>query len=134
IMDGYPRNRSQAVFFDDLLARLLLPLQAVIELQAADETIIRRLSGRRVCPVCKTTYHLVTNPPRVDALCDKDQTPLIQRDDDREEPIRHRQLVYHQTSADLLNYYRKQGKLFQVQAGAEIEKVLSDIDRVLQTL
>jgi adenylate kinase len=134
IMDGYPRNRSQAVVFDQLLASLDLSLDAVIELQVEDETIVRRLSGRRICPVCKTTYQLLASPPRSDNVCDNDQTPLILREDDREETVRHRLLVYHQTSADLLNYYRKQDKLFQVQAGAEIEKVYADLDRVLQSL
>jgi adenylate kinase len=131
VMDGYPRTRSQAVAFDEFLAGLSLTLQAAVRLVADDEEIVRRLSGRRVCPRCGTPYHPVSKPPRVPGVCDLDGAALVQRDDDREEIVRERLRVYHQTHDDLLRYYREHGLLREVPGEGGIEDIYQNILRAV---
>jgi adenylate kinase len=131
VMDGYPRSKSQAVAFDALVARFGLDLQTVIALQVPDEALIIRLGGRRICPVCQTLYHIISKLPKADMRCDLDGTPLEQRKDDQEATIRTRLEVYHQTIGALLDHYRVQGKLIQVNADDEIEDVYQQIMRQL---
>lgn len=134
VMDGYPRTRSQAEVFDRLLQELSLSLEGVIELAVDDETLVERLDDRRVCsnPNCQTSYHLISNPPRLENICDVCNSPLIQRVDDNEATIRHRLKVYHQTSSELLDHYRRQGKLHRVNANNDIELVYRAIDETLK--
>ncbi len=136
IMDGYPRTRSQAVFFDELLRPLNLALQAVVEFTVDDEDLVRRLSNRRLCsnPNCQTSYHLISKPPRVNNTCDVCGWPLIQRVDDAEATIRYRLSVYHQNSSELLAHYRAQQKLHRVNADQPIEAVFASINGELKNL
>jgi adenylate kinase len=127
VMDGYPRTRAQAVAFDRLLADLGLRLDAAVQLVVDDDEIVRRLSGRWVCPVCHTPYQSVSSPPRVPGLCDKDGQALIQREDDLEEIVRERLRVYHRTSADLLAYYREHRLLREVRAEGSIDEIYQKI-------
>jgi adenylate kinase len=129
VMDGYPRTRSQAVFFDESLRPLGLDLQGVIELTVDDESLVERLSNRRLCsnPNCQTPFHLISRPPKVDNVCDVCGSPLIQRVDDNEATVRHRLAVYHQTSEDLLQHYRQQGELCQINGDQDMQAVLDDI-------
>src|SRR5262249_14119330 len=90
LLDGFPRTEAQPAALDPFLSDEHLRLDVAIDLKVDEEELIRRLSGRRVCPVCQTNYHLLKAPPRVPGRCDKDGTPLMQRDDDRPEPIRQR--------------------------------------------
>src|SRR5205085_6319138 len=111
VLDGYPRTLAQAASFDQVLRQQFLALDAVVELLVDDDEIVRRLSGRWSCPYpnCKLTYHTVYKPPRKAGVCDEDNTALVQRDDDKEETVRRRLVVYHQKTAELLDYYRAQG-------------------------
>jgi adenylate kinase len=131
VMDGYPRTQVQAIAFDQLLAELPLSLDAAVQLVVDDDEIVRRLSGRWVCPKCHTPYHTVSNPPRTAGLCDRDRQPLMQREDDREEIVRERLRVYHRTNADLLDYYRDRGLLRQVRAEGGIEDIYHEILRAV---
>jgi adenylate kinase len=136
VMDGYPRTRSQAEFFDDLLRPQGLDLQAVIELTVEDENLVRRIIHRRLCsnPNCQTPFHLISRPPKVDNTCDVCGAPLIQRADDTEATVRHRLGVYHQTSEDLLDHYRRQGELHRVNGDQDMQAVLDDILAMLKAL
>jgi adenylate kinase len=136
VMDGYPRTRSQAVYFDQLLQPLGLDLQGVIELHVEDESLVRRLSNRRLCsnPNCQVPYHLISKPPRVDNICDVCGSPLYQRSDDTEETVRYRLKVYHESSDDLLGHYRQQGKLHQVNADQNIEAVFNAMNGKLKAI
>jgi adenylate kinase len=108
ILDGYPRTLNQA---DVLLAFLrkhrFRPF--VVYLVVDHERIVRRLSGRRQCPVCGTLYSIKTHPPKVSGICDLDGSPLITREDDRESVIRQRLEDYDVQTAPLLNYFRQTG-------------------------
>jgi len=134
IMDGYPRTLAQAASFDQVLRQQFLAIDAVIFLDVDDEEIVRRLSGRWSCPNpgCKATYHTQFNPPAQPGVCDLCHTALIQRDDDREETVRRRLVVYHQNLDDLLAHYRSQGLLHTVRGEGDIETIYANILRVLK--
>jgi len=106
IFDGFPRTIPQAESLDNLLSRLNKNVDAVILFKIEDEEIVKRLTGRRVCPSCGAVYHMVYNPPKIDEICDKCGAGLIQRDDDKEEVIRKRLEVYHQQTKPLTEYYK----------------------------
>jgi len=106
IFDGFPRTVAQAEGLKDMLSKIGRKIDAVILFDITDEEVVKRLSGRRVCPNCGAVYHLIYNPPKNDNVCDKCGTPLIQREDDREEVIRKRLEVYHQQTAPLIDYYK----------------------------
>jgi adenylate kinase len=127
VMDGYPRTLAQAASFDQVLRQQFLDLTAAVVLIVPDQEIVRRLSGRRFCPKCQATYHLIFKPPRVDEVCDECDTKLAQRDDDQEATIRRRLAVYHQNTAGLLGHYRAQGLLREIDGTGTINQVFSEI-------
>jgi adenylate kinase len=131
VMDGYPRTEAQAASFDQVLRQQFLDLTAVLLLTVDEEEIIRRMTGRWSCPKCKSTYHLIKNPPRVPGTCDVCQTPLIQRSDDREETVRERLRIYRANTMGMVPHYRAQGVLHEVPAVGEIEQVYQ---RIIQAL
>ncbi len=133
VMDGYPRTHVQAIAFDAVLANEALGLNAVVFLNVADEEIVRRLSGRRSCPnaSCKAIYHVITQPPKVDGVCDKCQSPLTQRDDDKAETILNRLDVFHALHDEILRHYQKQGLLVEVQGRGDVEAIYANIVKTL---
>jgi adenylate kinase len=135
VMDGYPRTVTQALAFDGVLKEQALDLSAALLFQVSDEEIIRRLHGRWSCPNqgCKATYHTETNPPKQPGICDLCGTPLVQRDDDREETVRRRLTVYHQNILALVPHYRARGLLREVPGQGGIEEIYTNIMRVLKT-
>jgi len=134
VMDGYPRTPSQARAFDALLAEQKLDLTAVLLLDVDDEEIVHRLSGRWSCPAkgCKATYHTESNPPKVPGICDDCATPLVQREDDKEETVRNRLVVYRRKIAELIPYYQKRGLLREVRGHGGIEQVYNNLEKVLK--
>jgi adenylate kinase len=131
VMDGYPRTLAQAAAFDQVLRQEFLDLNAVVFILVDDEEIVRRMSGRWSCKKCKSTYHMVNNPPRVPGICDLDGMPLHQREDDREETVRKRLQVYHENTGDLIRYYREKQLLREVPGLGSIEEIYDRIVRVL---
>ncbi len=116
LMDGYPRTLAQAIAFDHVLQQASLGLTAVLKLDVPDDEIVRRVSGRRSCPKDGSVYHKVFQPPKQADRCDLCGTRLTQRSDDREEIVRERLSVYHQSTANLLDFYQ-QLKLLRVVSG-----------------
>ena len=108
ILDGYPRTLNQARVLLDLLGTYGFR-PAVVHLVVDRERIVRRLSGRRICPVCGTLDSLKTNPPKVPGICDLDGAQLVTRPDDREEVIRERLAEYETQTRPLLDYFRQRG-------------------------
>jgi adenylate kinase len=136
VMDGYPRTLAQAAAFDQLLRQQFLDVGAVPHLMVDDEEIVRRLSGRRICPKppgCGANYHLLMNPPRKPGVCDVCGTPLVQRLDDKEETVRHRLQVYHETVPAVIDHYRSQGLLRDVSGEGTIDEIYANILRALST-
>ena len=129
VLDGYPRTLAQAQALDALMARHKLPLTAVVLLNVSDEEIVRRLSGRWSCPKpgCMATYHTTRNPPKVPGVCDRCGTKLVQREDDKEETVRARLVVYHENIREIMPHYRQQGLLREVSGVGEIEQIYQAI-------
>jgi adenylate kinase len=131
IFDGFPRTITQAEALDGVLADLGRQVDHAIYLRVPTEELIRRLSGRYVCPRCGATYHLATSPPRVPGRCDICGAPLTQRPDDRIEVIRHRLEVYLTQTTPVVDYYRRKGILIEVDGARPIETVFADVQAAL---
>ncbi|HJZ89826.1 MAG TPA: nucleoside monophosphate kinase [Gemmataceae bacterium] len=123
VFDGYPRTLDQARWFDQFLAARRLPLSAAIQFAICDDEVVRRLSGRRVSPTTGAVYHVTDRPPKVPGVCDLDGTPLVQREDDREEVIRERLRGFHQNTDKLAAYYGDKGLLKVVPAVGPIDSI-----------
>jgi adenylate kinase len=134
VMDGYPRTLPQGMSFDQVLRQQFLDLDAVVLLQVDDEEIVRRVSGRWVCPnpSCGAPYHTTFKPPRKRGICDVCGTRLIQRDDDKEETVRKRLQVFHASHGDLLEHYHRMGLLRVVPGQGDIETIYANILNVLK--
>jgi adenylate kinase len=127
IMDGFPRTVAQAEAFDCLLAGKNLNLDAVVLFEADRQTLITRLTSRWTNPRTGRTYNSVTNPPRVPGIDDDDGGPLVQREDDKLETVTKRLDVYESQTAPLVDYYRRAGKLVEVNALAPVDVVTREI-------
>jgi adenylate kinase len=123
IMDGFPRTVAQAQAFDAFLSEKGWPLDAVVLFDADRATLIGRLSARWSNPRNGRTYNAVTNPPRVAGIDDEDGGPLIQREDDKPETVGKRLDVYDEQTRPLIEYYRRGGKLVEVDALAGVDEV-----------
>jgi adenylate kinase len=133
LMDGYPRTVAQAMVFADLLHEVGLPLTGVVLLAVDDEEILRRISGRLTCPNCKATYHVDSNPPKSDRICDVcGYQPLERRADDNEATIRRRLKAYHDVTTELVPYYRACGLLREVKGLDDIETIHQNILKALK--
>jgi adenylate kinase len=123
ILDGYPRNVEQAETLDGILDDLGTKIDLVIKFMVRGSDIVERLAGRRVCPVCRTDYHMDTHPPKVDELCDNDGVPLIRRDDDLEETTLRRLEIYGQQTRPLYELYGERGLLTEMDALGTTDEV-----------
>src|SRR5262249_42890227 len=111
VLDGFPRTMAQAEALDRLLDAEGTPLERVVLFDVAEEELVARLSGRRVCRSCGRNYHLTLSPPRVAGRCDHCGGELTQRTDDEEGPVRRRLAVYRRDTRPLVEYYRRRGLL-----------------------
>ena len=123
VLDGFPRTVAQAKALDRLLDSKGMSLSAVILFDVPDDTVVERLSGRRICPRCGAVYHVRYNPPKEDEICDRCGAKLIQREDDREEVIRKRLSVYREQTAPLVEYYSERDILVKLDASRPIEEI-----------
>jgi adenylate kinase len=117
LLDGFPRTVAQAEALTKLLAEEKLTLDAVLSYELPVEQVLERLSGRRTCEQCKAVFHMKDLPPKQAGVCDHCGGKLYQREDDRPEAIRVRLQTYDKSTAPLIDYYRKQGLLVQVECG-----------------
>jgi adenylate kinase len=131
ILDGYPRNVEQAETLDGILDDLGTKIDLVIKFMVRGSDIVERLAGRRVCPVCRTVYHMDTHPPKDDEICDNDGTPLIRRDDDLEETTLRRLEIYGQQTRPLYELYGERGLLTEMDALGTTEEVFGRLMAVV---
>lgn len=131
ILDGFPRTIEQARALDGILAEREDKVDRVLLIRVSEDTLIRRLSGRRTCRRCQANYHLLFDPPQKEGVCDKCGGDLYQRSDDREETVRRRFRVYIEETAPLIDYYRRQGLLTEIDGEQGIEGVQG---KILQAL
>jgi adenylate kinase len=125
ILDGFPRNESQAGTLDGMLKQIEAELDAAVALEAPDDLLVERLSGRRTSGSTGRIYHVDYDPPPEDAS--EDPGPFAQRQDDKEESIRHRLKIYHDQTEPLKDYYADRGILVTVDATQAISEVTGDI-------
>ncbi len=128
VLDGYPRNLSQA---DSLDALGLAGPEIVFDLQVSDEVVLERLANRRTCPHCEAIYHLVNKPPKRAGVCDVCGAALVQRNDDTPEVIRERLKTYHAKTEPLVARYAAKGDLHRIDGGRAAGDVIRDVRRIL---
>jgi adenylate kinase len=131
ILDGFPRTVGQAEALDQDLTKLGRSLAAAILFEVSEEDVMRRLSGRRVCVKNGHNYHVEFNKPKHDDRCDLDGSRLIQRDDDREEVVKHRLEEYRSKTEPLIGYYEDQGILRRIEASRSSDQVRDQIRATL---
>lgn len=122
VLDGFPRTLPQAHALSRVLGEHALHLDAVVFFTIRDATILRRLTGRRVCRLAAHIYHVQYNPPAVEGICNIDGSPLYQRDDDREETVRRRLEVYHRETEPVVKFYRDRGIVETLDGEADVEE------------
>ncbi|MEM0332058.1 MAG: adenylate kinase [Archaeoglobaceae archaeon] len=130
ILDGFPRTLKQAEALDKILLELGKEIDAVINIFVPEDEVVKRIAYRRSCRRCGAVYNLIYDPPKVD-VCDKCGGDLYQRDDDKEEVVRERYRVYRNRTEPLIEYYRKRGKIIDVNGTRSIEDVFNEIVRSL---
>ncbi|MFZ1343362.1 adenylate kinase [Thiothrix eikelboomii] len=135
ILDGFPRNLTQAASLDKLLAEVDQPLQAGLLIDVDFDVLLKRLTGRLSCKDCSTVYNRYFSPPAQEGVCDKcGGTNLYHRADDNEETIGNRLKVYEENTAPLINYYADQGLLKRVNGIGEMEDITKAIQAELATV
>ncbi|MEV1008265.1 adenylate kinase [Streptomyces sp. NPDC049881] len=124
LLDGFPRNIAQAKALDDVLGEAGQQLDAVLDLEVPEDEVVKRIAGRRTCRNDSShTFHVQYKKPRQEGVCDVCGGELYQREDDREETVRHRLAVYHEETEPIIDYYREQGLVATIPALAPVDEV-----------
>jgi adenylate kinase len=131
VLDGYPRNISQAITLKDILSKKGKNIDVFLYLDVNEKTIIERLSKRLVCKICGANYHLVNMAPKVSGKCDSCKAELIQRKDDKPEVIKKRLEVFLKENESLLDFYKREGKLIQIDGNGNKDQVFERIKKRL---
>ena len=134
LLDGFPRTIEQAEALNNIMSELDRNIDAVINIEVPEEELMNRLTGRRICEKCGTTYHLVFNPPKVDGICDIDGGKLYQREDDNPETVSNRLSVNVKQSKPILEYYNEKGVLKNIDGSKDIDEVTNDVIDILDHL
>lgn len=131
VLDGFPRTIPQAESLTAALKERGETIDYAVNVDVPDENIVNRMSGRRACVGCGATYHVVYNAPKTENICDTCGEKLILRDDDKPETVQNRLHVYHDQTQPLIDYYKNEGVLVEVDGTQDLEKVFQDIVAVL---
>jgi len=134
LLDGFPRTVEQAEALNGIMADSGRKIEAVVNIEVQEEELMNRLTGRRVCEVCGTAYHLVFNPPKVEGICDLDGGKLYQREDDNPETVANRLSVNIKQTQPLLDFYRNEGVLKNIDGSRDIKDVTADVESILTNL
>ena len=131
ILDGYPRTAVQAEQLEELAREQGKEIEA-IEVDVPKEELMRRLTGRRTCPVCGEIYNIYSKPPKVEGRCDEHlDVELTQRADDNEESVRTRLETYEENTKPLIDYYAKSGRLAKVDGTGDVEEIYSELEKLV---
>ncbi len=134
ILDGFPRNISQAKALDKMLKELDQPLQGAIYLKVDFDILLRRITGRRTCEKCGQVYNIYTTPPRNEGKCDKCNGNLLHRADDNEDTISKRLDVFSKQTKPLADYYQSQNKLHTIQGIGDITHIFNSACSIIDSL
>ena len=132
ILDGFPRTPAQADALKQMLAEFDGDVDYVPFVNADEEVLVTRLSGRWTCRANGHIFHATFNPPKEPGVCDLDESELYQRDDDKVETVKNRIQVYRKQTAPLIEYYREAGKLVEINGAQPIEKVTAELVKALE--
>ena len=131
ILDGYPRTIPQAEAFRAELSSRGEKMDFALDVEVSDEFIVARMGGRRMCSGCGATYHVVSNPPKQEGVCDACGGQLYVRDDDKPEVVENRLSVYHKTTQPLIDFYKEEGIFHEVDGTKPIDEVFEAIRAIL---
>ena len=134
LLDGFPRTVAQAEELENILSDLNKKIDYVINIDVDQEFLMERLTGRRICKSCGSTYHLVFNPPAKDDVCDRCGGELYQRADDNAETVQNRLEVNQKQTKPLLDFYEGKGYLRNINGQQDIRRVFDDLDQLLRSL
>jgi adenylate kinase len=134
VLDGFPRTVNQAEKLDESLACNGQRIDAVLNLKVDDRIVAQRLTGRRSCPKCGAVYHVENLRPKVEGICDNDGTTLIQRPDDSLEVVTNRLKTYHRQTEPVVDYYRKNNTVYDIDANKYADEVTAQLIENLDTL
>jgi len=129
LLDGFPRTMGQAKELEKMT-----DIDLVLSIMVDPEILVERAVGRRSCPKDGAVYHVTFNPPKKNLVCDKCGTKLVQRDDDKEETVRNRLKVYQDQTAPLIEYYRKKGKLVDIDGTGGIDAVFERMVKAISAM
>ena len=131
VLDGFPRTIPQAESLTEALKKNGEAIDFAVNVDVPDENIINRMSGRRACLNCGATYHIVYNAPKTENVCDTCGQELVLRDDDKPETVKKRLDVYHDQTQPLIDYYKNEGVLAEVDGTLDMEDVFQAIVKIL---
>jgi len=131
VLDGFPRTLFQAEQLEKFLKSRNNPLNFVIYLTLPEETIVKRLTGRRICPKCGRVYNIYFNPPKNDEVCDFDGERLIQREDDSLEVVKRRIEEFKRNTLPLVDFYRERKILFEIDGDGTVDEVFNRIVKII---
>lgn len=131
LLDGFPRNVVQAEALDETLKTIGIKLDSVINIVVPRDKLVNRLTGRRICRSCGSSYHVQFKKPRVEGICDNCSGELYQRSDDNDTAVNNRLYVYEASTRSLIDYYAKRGLLRNINGDQDIHKVMEDISKNL---
>jgi adenylate kinase len=134
ILDGFPRTVNQAAELDKALVARGQQIDAVLNLEIDDHVVTKRITGRRSCPKCGAVYHIENLKPKTEDICDHDGTALVQRPDDTEQVLANRLETYHQQTEPLVDYYKKNGTVYDFNADRNPDDVRASIFEKLDAL
>jgi adenylate kinase len=132
LLDGFPRTLNQAEVLDKALKEQGKSIDKAVYIEVPNEELVKRLSGRWLCRICQTPYHVINSPPKTLEKCDKCGGELYQRSDDREETVRDRLNIFFAQTVPILDYYEKQGKLIRVNGNLGMQAVAKEIISALK--
>ncbi|MBO4919580.1 MAG: adenylate kinase [Erysipelotrichaceae bacterium] len=134
LFDGYPRTKNQAIDLDEILKQLDKKVDCVIDLEIDDEDLIKRITGRRLCPDCGEIYNIYYKPSLKEGICDKCGGSLIQRKDDNPDSLKVRLQEYHKNTQPVIEYYEEMGIVRHVDASKSKDEVYDDVKAILEGL
>ena len=132
VLDGFPRTIPQAEALTKALSENSEKIDFAVNVEVPDESIVERMSGRRACLNCGGTYHIIFNPSKKEGICDKCSSELVLREDDKPETVSKRLKVYHDQTQPLIDYYRGQNVLREVDGTKEVSEVFDGIINILE--
>jgi adenylate kinase len=131
ILDGFPRTIPQAEYLDKVLVEMDIKLDVALLIDVDDDSIIDRMSGRRVCTNCGMTYNIKYNPTKEEGICDNCKSQVILREDDKPETVLRRLQAYHKQTQPLIDYYKNQGKLKSASGANDLDETTARVKEAL---